>query len=91
MSHPFPKQLSPIFPAFSSFSPTSVFSKPLDALMDKTAQNEIRKSGLSLYGDPVLIFQEHAVEIKGRESGGRNGSTFERRPWVVVIRVSVGE
>jgi hypothetical protein len=68
--HSLPKAIVTNIPSF--FLLLSIF-KPVDAFMDKTAQNlhqdEIRDSGISLNSDPSLIPQEPAEKIKGRESG----------------------
>ena len=63
--------------------------------MDKTTQyfhqDEIRDSGISLNSDSSLISQEPAVKIKGREGGWQEWEYIEKGPWIVVVRVSVGE
>ena len=63
--------------------------------MDKTTQDlhqdEIRDSGISLNGDSSLISQEPAVKIKGGEGGRQEWEYVEKRPWIVVVWVSVGE
>lgn len=69
--------------------------EPVDAFMDKTTQDlhqdEIRDSGISLNSDSSLISQEPAVKIKGSEGGWQEWEYIEKRPWIVVVWVSVGE
>ena len=90
--HSLPKAIVTNVPSF--FLLLRIF-KPVDAFVDKTTQDlhqdEIRDSRISLNSDSSLVPQEPAIEIKGRESGWQEWEYIEKRPWIVVVWVSVGE
>ena len=90
--HSLPKAIVTNIPSF--FLLLCIF-EPVDAFMDKTTQDlhqdEIRDSRISLNSDSSLVSQEPAVQIKGRESGWQEWEYIEKRPWIVVVGVSVGQ